>query len=168
MESVICGNRAELKRRAQSRRAGGRLVRVGCEGGQPITFQAAESTERAEKEPALSGEGPRSAHGARRDPTDRANNGAQSPRRAAPGTAGGRRAWRPGRREVLLAGPPTQKQAQGDPGGHPEILTETLCPRPGRQAVYVLFYFAHFFFSLNQTCVTFVIRNTKMRGVQDG
>lgn len=174
MESVICGNRAELKRRAQSRRGGrdGSLGWAGREEGQLLSrpHKALSELKRSRPSP---GRDPAPLTGQCVIPQiertmEHKAPGGRPPGRLADGAPGARAARSSLCREVLLAGPPTQKQRQGGPEGHREILMETLCPRPGRQAVYLLFYFTHFFFSLNQARVTSVIRNTKMRGVQDG
>lgn len=60
MESIICGNRAELRSAAQSRqsRRGGSLGCAGEGEGQLLSRLHKTLSEHSEKEPALSGEGP--------------------------------------------------------------------------------------------------------------
>lgn len=165
LESVICGNGAELKRKAQS--AEQRRGSLGCAGreqGQLLSRLHKTRSERAERSRPSLGRDPVPAQRALQNPTNRA----QTMAHKAPTRRPRRDGWRTGRlraargtrrpggsqrREVFTADTPLQKQTRG--GGATRKGTRRahrrLQPRRGKQVIVfsVLFCSFCFFFFLN-------------------
>ena len=159
MQSVICGNRAEPRRGAQSRRDGGAFIRVG-RGGREANYPGLDKTprEHAEKGPASLGRRPISSSEGTADPTNSKNKAHKAPPRRPRGDGGGGgrgtgrlraasftgRPQSPRDREVFIADPPIWKQSQGEPGR--AGLTETGPPAcRGRTGGFCfVFHFALF------------------------
>lgn len=180
LESVICGNGAELKRKAQS--AEQRRGSLGCAGreqGQLLSRLHKTRSELAERSRPSLGRDPVPAQRALQNPTNRA----QTMAHKAPTRRPRRDGWRTGR---LRAARGTRR-----PGAHSAGRSLPRTPRcrskhgvggqPGRapgeptggssrggenRSLSFLFCFAHFVFFFSKLSTwDFVIRNTKTRGV---